>query len=232
MQIKIDNFEGPLDLLLRLIEKEELDITQISLLKVTEQYIEYLSQIKENRPEALADFLLVAVRLLYIKSKALLPEIMDEAEEEADNLAEQLKLYKKFIEASRSVEQLFISDRHAYGRQQLVLKADQFYQPPKSLTVKVLQREFLSFLAGLRAFKVLPTKTIKRVISIKEKIARILELLNQRGKVFFSDLSGGQQASKAELIVSFLGILELSKQRKVIVRQEALFSEIVVEKIK
>ena len=228
MKIKIDNFEGPLDLLLQLIEKEELDITQISLLKVTEQYIAYLNQIKEDKPDKLADFLLVAAKLLYIKSKALLPEFADDEEEDID-LAEQLKMYKKFVEAGQYIEEMFYSASYAYGRPQLRIRFNYIYQPPKSLTVDKLHEEFKSILTGLRAFKILPRKTIQRVISIKEKINHILRLLSRRERLLFSELAN-QTKDKTETVVSFLGLLELTKQRRVVIHQQELFGEIIIKK--
>ena len=93
MEIKIENFEGPLDLLLQLIEQEELDITQVSLSAVAEQFISYLETIEKKEPEMLADFLLIAAKLLYIKSRALLPELEMELEEDSIDLARQLKMY-------------------------------------------------------------------------------------------------------------------------------------------
>ncbi len=228
MQIKIDNFEGPLDLLLQLIEKEELDITQISLLKVTEQYMAYLDQIKGDKPDRLADFLLVAAKLLYIKSKALLPEFMEE-EEEGIDLAEQLRMYKKFVEAGQYIGEMFYSAAHAYGRPQLKIKFNYIYQPPKSLTVHKLYEEYKFILKNLKAFKILPRKTIQRVISIKEKINHILRLLNRRERLLFSELAN-QAKDKTETVVSFLGLLELTKQRRVIICQQELFGEIIIKK--
>ena len=98
--IKIQKFEGPLDLLLQLIEQEELDITEISLAHITEQYLEYLATIEELYPDELADFLVVATKLLLIKSHMLLPELTLEDEDE-ESLTRQLQLYKKYVEAAR-----------------------------------------------------------------------------------------------------------------------------------
>ena len=100
MRIRVENFEGPLDLLLQLIEQDELDITKVSLLEVTEQYINYLEEVEDKEPEMLADFLLIAAKLLYIKSKVLLPEIELENEDEID-LVEQLKCIKSLWRRAR-----------------------------------------------------------------------------------------------------------------------------------
>ncbi len=230
MQIKINNFEGPLDLLLQLIEKDKLDITQISLLKVTEQYIAYLHQVKENKPEELADFLLVAAKLLYIKSKALLPELTEEDESGELDLAEQLRLYKKFIEAGEKLGEMFVSRHRAYGRPLFLSPASYSYQPPRALNSEKLAVVFSSLVNGLRAMQKLPKQTLRRVISINDKIKQILSLLGSREKLVFTDLIL-EKANKAEKIISFLGVLELSKQRKLAVEQNELFGEIIIKKI-
>jgi len=103
-KVQIEQFQGPLDLLLRLIEKEKLDITEVALSKVTEQYLKHLELIEESLPEDLADFLVIATKLLYIKSKALLPYLYPEDDDETD-LAEQLKMYKLFLEAAKKLDQ-------------------------------------------------------------------------------------------------------------------------------
>ena len=96
MNFKIDKFEGPLGLLLQLIEKEEMDITEISLAKIADQYIEYIRSYKGIGPEEMADFLVVAAKLLLIKSRALLPFLKGEAEEEIQEFEHQLRMYKEF----------------------------------------------------------------------------------------------------------------------------------------
>ena len=106
-KIKLEQFEGPLDLLLQLIEKEDLNINQISLARIADEYINYVNSRKNIPLDELSDFLLVASKLLYIKSKSLLPYLeWNEAEDEAIELEEQLKLYREFLDASQKVESL------------------------------------------------------------------------------------------------------------------------------
>src|SRR3989339_2104859 len=104
MNFKIDKFEGPLGLLLQLIESQELDITEISLAKIADQYIEYIRGDKGIGPEELADFLVVAAKLLLIKSRALLPFLKGEAEEEIEEFEQQLRMYKEFLAAAKKIE--------------------------------------------------------------------------------------------------------------------------------
>ena len=116
MKIRISNFEGPLDLLLQLIEKEELDITEVSLLQVTEQYLDYLEKVEDKKPDELADFLLIAAKLLYIKSRVLLPELEMDEEENATDLAVQLKMYKKYVAARKIIQRRFENDNFPFSR--------------------------------------------------------------------------------------------------------------------
>ena len=100
-EVKLEQFTGPLGLLLRLIEKEELDITELSLAKIADNYVDYIQANKNIPDEELADFLVLAARLLYIKSKALLPYLVfDDPEDNEDDLERQLKMYQEFVTAS------------------------------------------------------------------------------------------------------------------------------------
>ena len=118
MQFKLEQFEGPLDLLLQLIEDQKLEITNISLAQVTDQYIQYLNHAHDLRPEDLADFLVVAAKLLYLKSRALLPALrLDEEEADAGELEKQLKIYKEYLDASKKIEQMIKAGHFAFARE-------------------------------------------------------------------------------------------------------------------
>ena len=111
--VKLEKFEGPLDLLLSLIEQEELSITDISLAKVTDGYLTAVRTAKEIEPEELADFLVIAAKLIFIKSRILLPGL--EVEDEGPSLEAQLKLYKDFVEASHTIEAMLKKKRFMFG---------------------------------------------------------------------------------------------------------------------
>lgn len=106
LQIKTEKFQGPLNLLLKLIEKEKLDITEVNLAKIANQYIEYIKKLTKIDPDDLADFLVVAAKLLLLKSKALLPYLCFEDEDETDELEKQLKMYKEFLQATEQIENI------------------------------------------------------------------------------------------------------------------------------
>lgn len=230
MKIRIDNFEGPLDLLLQLIEKEEMDITEVSLLQVAEQYLDYLDTIEDKKPDELADFLLIAAKLLYIKSKALLPGV-EVDEEEAGDLAEQLRMYKKYVEASRLLEKSFEDKSFAFSRQADIRSLKVDFEPPASLNKNKLKRIFAGIVHELEVIARLPRKSLEKVVSIKEKIKQIQELLAQKSSFNFNQMAA-ELKSRTEIIVSFLGLLELSKQREVHLEQLEAFGDIYIKSLK
>ena len=107
-KVVLEQFEGPLDLLLKLIEKDKLVITEISLAHITNQYLNYIEESKELIPEEVADFLLIASKLIYLKSKHLLPDFNLEDEDDASSLEEQLKIYRQYYDAAQNINQILI----------------------------------------------------------------------------------------------------------------------------
>ena len=233
LNIKINSFEGPLGLLLQLIEKEEMDITQVSLAKIADQYIEYISGNKEINPEEMADFLVVASRLLLIKSKALLPFLYPEEIEEISDLENQLKMYKEFLEAMKKIEALIGRKRFMFPREfsrKAILANLNLFSPPKNLSAPTIKEVFLDFLGRVKLPEELEEEKLERKISIEEKIIAIQKMLMDRLKFGFSKILASAK-SKTEIIVSFLALLELVKQRDIAVGQSGLFEEIVISKI-
>ena len=119
-RVRLPIFEGPLDLLLQLIEREKLDISVVSIAAVTDQFITHIREIEEVRPDLLADFLVLAARLVWIKSRILLPDPIpveaDTEEDPAETLARQLREYKRFKEAAEALRAIEESERHTYPR--------------------------------------------------------------------------------------------------------------------
>ena len=230
--IKVQQFEGPLDLLLQLIEDEKLEITQISLASVTEQYLTVLHQSASRQISAheLADFLVVAARLLLIKSRALLPFLAWE-EEEGEALSTQLKIYKEYLEASKVVQAMIAKKRFAYSREKLLTVEPIGFQPPPNLKPERLAEVFRAVISGLVAELAMPTDVVRKTISIQEKIQQIRERIYQQATSKFSDILR-EAKDRTEVIVSFLALLELIKQRTVSVKQDSIFEDILIEKIK
>lgn len=234
IDIRLEKFEGPLSLLCQLIEKEELDITQISLAKIADQYIEYIKQVKTIDPEEMADFLVVAARLLLIKSKALLPYLFPEEEEDIRELEEQLKMYQEFLAATKKVEEMIGKKRFMFGRpfnRKAVVFVDKYFSPPKKLVKEDLLMVFSDLLMRLKPAELeLTEERLTRKISIEDRILVIENNLINRLKVNFSKIMEDAQ-DKTEIIVSFLAMLELIKMRSVEVDQAELFGEIEINRV-
>ena len=229
-EVKLPVFEGPLDLLLHLIERQELDITMVSLAQVTDQYLEYIHHLEQRSAANLADFLVVATKLLLIKSRLLLPRPpMPEEDEEGDigqNLVRQLIEYKKFKEIAAQ-----LSQRQGQGYRAFVGVA-KVTVSGKSLDLDDTALESL-VAAVKRALQILPpAPPVSGVIppptvSIQEKIDLIKSTLRTRQETDFGELIASAR-SRVEIIVTFLAVLELIKARFLSVRQEKLFGRILL----
>lgn len=223
----VEQFEGPLDLLLKLIEDEKLDITTISLAKVTDQYLAYLQQQEEALPaEEIADFLVVAAKLIYIKSKYLLPTL--ELEEEDGDLEQQLKIYREYYQASKVIHKLIGKKKFSYVRTvPLKIPRELHFSPPQHLTATALADAFRLVIGKLEIIIRLPKIFLKNTISIREKIQSLKDAIG-RGILHFHKLY--DRSNKQDIIVSFLALLELVKTRHVAVEQTTMFSEITIRK--
>ena len=226
-EIKVENFEGPLDLLLKLIEREERDITTVALAKVTDQYIEQLKGLAEIPVEELADFLVVAARLLYLKSRMLLPLLQWDQEEEDGDLERRLRMYKEYVEAAKKVQAMLAKRRHTYVREKPPVEALGF-APPAGLTADKMAELFREVLHRLIPVVKPPEGVIEKTVSIHEKIRHIQGLIAAHAKVSFRSVLQSAE-TRAEIIVTFLALLELVKQRHVTVRQQDHFGEIELE---
>jgi|SRR6185369_3660377 len=225
-----DQFEGPLDLLLSLIEKEKLDITQVSLAQVADQYLEYIKLEENASLENMAAFLSIAARLILIKSRALLPilDFSDEEEEAMDDLEKRLKAYKLFREAALRLGGMFEKSKGAATRESFLGLQVVFY-PPKDITAESLERHFMDVLGEIPVFEILPEKELETIITLEERITMLQETLRERVESSFSDIIRSAE-SKVEVIVSFLAMLELIKQRFIHVEQKKFFSDIHIKR--
>ncbi|MEK9151649.1 MAG: segregation/condensation protein A [Patescibacteria group bacterium] len=229
--IRLEQFEGPLDLLLSLIEKEELDITQVSLAKVADQYLEYLRNETSISLEHLASFLTIAARLILIKSRALLPilEWSDEEEESMDDLELRLREYKRFREAAGTLGALFAQKRVSHNRESFLGTQVVFY-PPSGLTAADLRKHFTDVLGEIPVFDVLPEQAMRAIVTLEEKILSLQQMLAERIEISFSDLTR-TAIDRVEVIISFLAVLEMVKQRIIFVEQGKFFSDISIKRL-
>jgi|SRR3989344_4128909 len=225
---KLEQFEGPLDLLLRMIEEEELDITQVALAKVTEQFIQHLATVETKQPEELADFLVVAAKLLLIKSKALLPRL--DVGEEASELEKQLRIYKEYLDSSKILHGIILKKPYEYIREDYPPLEEKVFVPPQRFGISEMHAIFLDVIKGIEPYVRLPEETIRKIVSAQEKYRHIQNLILQNATLRFRELLHDTQ-SKSEVVATFLALLELVKQRHVAVNQGVLFEEIVIERI-
>lgn len=227
-ELKLEKFEGPLDLLLQLIDQEKLSITEIAISKVTEQFFSYLDKLEKNRPEELADFLVVAARLIYLKSHHLLQYASPQEEENGPALADQLKLYKQYVDASKTINILWQAGKIAYGRVEPKVQAKEFVLPANADTSSL--HKAMTFLVNrLKPLEALPKVTIDHSVSVKQKIDAIRNLLKNAKQFSFKQLLSSAK-NKTEIIVNFLAILELVKEKSVLVKQTLAFEDMLIVK--
>lgn len=226
-EVKTDGFVGPLSLLLSLIEGEKLDITKVSLATVADQYLAQIDAMGETKTAAeLADFLVVAAKLLLIKSAMLLPAIEFE-EEDADSLERQLKIYKAYRDAAFLVRAQISEHRFLFPRVPLKIPRVVTFTPPEGVNkndLSRIMRELINQIAISRPK--LPKNHLARVVSIGERIAHLRALLSAAPRTSFS-LFLKTAKNKAEVIISFLALLELIKQKELIAGQDN--GEIVIQ---
>ena len=227
-EIKLEKFQGPLDLLLQLIELEKLNITEVSLSQITEQFLRFLDKFENDRSEELADFLVIATKLVYLKSKTLLPYLYPE-EEEGPSLADQLKMYQQYILASKKINILWSQNRIAYGRIEPPVKNTEFVLPLNARSSDLL-KSMEKLVSRLRPLNPLPKFTIDRAVSVKQKVDSIWNALKLNKKINFKDLLGAAE-SKTEVIVSFLALLELMRDQKAYINQDSAFGNMEVNLI-
>ena len=241
MRIKTAQFEGPLDLLLQLIEGQKLDVSTLALAKVTEQFLAYIKNLpaspdaspggQEKNPTNLADFLVIAAKLLVIKSKSLLPnlDLGIEEEETAFDLTAQLLTYKKFKEAAKYLKMLDGKRRQAWPRETDFAERTTFLPDPE-VTASVLGNRLQGLAMELREIISRPQEVMKQVMSISEKIIQLQRLISEKIETSLSAILK-DTTSKTEVIVTFLALLELTKQRVLVVEQSGMFAEINIRKI-
>jgi|CXWL01.1.fsa_nt_gi segregation and condensation protein A len=233
-QLALPIFQGPLDLLLHLIEREELDITNIALVQVADQYMAYIRSTEQINLDVLADFIYIGARLLLLKSRALLPrppagvEPLSEYEDPTEDLALQLREYKLFKEAAGQLRVIEQAGLHSYPR----IAAPP--EMPPSLGLDGITLDLLREMveeALTRVPEEAPPPIIRpHRITVREKIVYIREQLMERGQLSFRALML-ECGSRMEIIVSFMAVLELMKSRTLDAVQDASFADIVLVKV-
>jgi segregation and condensation protein A len=223
-------YEGPLDLLLQLIERAELDITSLALAQVTDQYLEHLRNLSDQSPDEVSAFLVIAARLLQIKSEALLPRPPQREpgeEDPGEALARQLIVYKRFKELADMLFQREVNHLHTYVRQapppQLDLGLDL-----SGLTMDDLLAAANWIFSQQGDIPELSSVVPPPRVTIRQKIGLIAEFLRLHRAGTFDQLLGDRRL-RLDVVVTFLALLELVKRRMVIAQQDILFGQIAFE---
>jgi segregation and condensation protein A len=227
-KIKTEQFEGPLDLLLELIEKEKLDITRLSIATVADDFLKFIENNTEINLANLSEFLLTASQLILIKSKALLPlfEFTQEEEEEIVDLEERLLEYKRFKDASIKIGELYSSSKRCFSRkEEKDIDFKKFVDP--KMSGKDLLNLYKGVIVNIPQEEKMTEKVMEKVVSLEDKMVELKASLEKRMKVAFADTIKNA-TGKVDVIVTFLAMLEMIKQRSVAVEQVALFGDILL----
>ncbi|MFA6253702.1 MAG: segregation/condensation protein A [Candidatus Paceibacterota bacterium] len=227
-RVKIADFEGPLDLLLNLIEKRKMHISQVSLAQVADGYVNYLKNQENQSMELMANFIMVASTLMLIKSLALLPglQLSEEEKESVSDLEDRLKRLQRVRDLSRHLKERFGKDI-IFGREEGSAPVIVF-SPTREITLPGLFEAVKRLLNNLPTKEIIPQTIIKKVISLEEVISDLAERVSRALKMSFGDFVKDKK-DKVNIIVSFLGMLELVKQGAINIEQKAHFAEIEME---
>ncbi|MDI6820824.1 MAG: segregation/condensation protein A [Patescibacteria group bacterium] len=226
-QLAMELYQGPLEKLLELIEEKKMEISTFNLAQVTGDFLKYLETITDrNDHQLLADFLVIASKLLLIKSRSLLPNLplTEEEESEIKNLEDRLKIYQELKNARIHIKTSWRELPQMFSREFMIATEPLFY-PPKKISPKELHKAFLKIIGELE--RILKTVVVikREVINLKIKIEEILKRLTE-GSFKFSHLHSGK--SRTEIIVLFVAILHLIKDQLIRVEQPKHFEEITV----
>ena len=231
--IKLDNFEGPLDLLCHLVDKNKMDINQIKISEITDQYIDYINKMQELNLDVTSEFILMASTLLFIKSKSLLPkQVEDEAELTEEELVHRIIEYKKYKEISKKLKELY----QVYSKR--------FYKVPDKieLPARKLEQNYSKDLIE-QSYKNLLEKNkskinknainiekiaITETVTVTSKVKDIFKELIKKPRFIFSKLCSAKKYTRLETVTAFSGILELTRRNKIKAQQERNFGDIIV----
>lgn len=235
--IKLNNFEGPLDLLCHLIDKNKMDIYDINLSEITDQYIEFLNQMEQMNLEVTSEFLVMSSTLLYLKSKHLLPKV-DEEEEEIteEELIRRIIEYKKYKEITKKLKENFLeySKRFYKGTEEIELPKQKMEDEYNSEIIPDLYKKLLQRNAekinenAANIEKIAITETY----TVGDKVKEMYRALIKYKKFNFNKLFSVKKRNKNEVVTAFSGLLEMSRRNKVITEQEEIFGDIEVKKNK
>lgn len=233
--IKIDNFEGPLDLLCYLIDKNKMNIYDVNLTEITDQYIEYINAMETMNLEIASEFIVMASTLLYLKSKNLLPKQENEEEEiTEEELIRRIIEYKKFKEISKVLKENYSIYGNRFYKEQEEIKL------PKQKLEKEYKNELIPEIYKnlIERNKVKINQNAKNIekialvekYTVADKIKEMYEIIKKQKKFIFNKIFTTNKHDKQEVVTAFSGLLDMSRRNQVITNQEETFGDIVVEK--
>ncbi|MEF2690356.1 MAG: segregation/condensation protein A [Bacilli bacterium] len=232
-EVNIDEFSGPLDLLLHLIKKDNLDIYDISLEKITNEYLEYIKKMEEMNLDIASEYLVMASELIEYKSRSLLRQ-KDEEEIEQDPKEELIKRlvdYKKYKEVTETFRNLENLRSDIYTKTPSnISEYDESLKNDGLVSVDDLMEAFKKFLSRKEYEKPLNTKVTTKELSVSDRIIRIRDILKNKKEVNFIELF--DEFSKKYVVVTFLSILEMSKNNEIVIMQENNFENIIIKGVK
>lgn len=235
-KLKLENFEGPLDLLCHLIDKNKMDIYDINLSEITDQYIDYINKMEKMNLEVTSEFLVMASTLLYLKSKNLLPsQVEDEKELTEEELLQRIIEYKKYKEITKKLNEMYENNN------KIVCKLPEKIELPKQNVEVNYEKEkiaeiYSQIIAKNASRLNQNAKNIEKIAitetyTVTDKVKEMFRELLHHKKFVFNNLFPNKKCSKPEIVTAFTGLLELSRKNKVLTNQEELFGNILVEKI-
>ena len=233
--IKINEFEGPLDLLLHLIKESNIDIVDIEINEITKQYLDYLNKMEELNIDVAASYLVMAAELMEIKSKSLLPTTEEENDAEDEEIISRETLINKLIEYQKYKDMISEFKKMEENRQNIFIKSpekiskyvDETIIANSDTSIDDLADAFKKFLERIDKEKPITTKITTKEYSVKERKATIRNILKSKKKVLFTELF--EEKNTPYIIVTFLSILEMTKEKIIIIKQDANFKDITIE---
>ncbi len=240
-ELKLDKFKGPLEKLLELIEERKMEVNEISLAAVTEDFLNYLKGLERIEVPFLADFIVIASRLVLLKSKSLLvqDDLVEEEEEGIKDLERRLKIYKELKPLIKTLGELWRKSNWEFARSYFLegglgsywansgMTAQVFF-PGEKLEVNSLKAALDNLLQGLGSIKVETRVIREKVVSLEEKIREIINRLEAGVKNSFGKIS--EAKARSEVVVIFLAILHLAHEKLIKLEQVDNFSDIIIEK--
>jgi len=233
--IKINEFEGPLDLLLHLIKQSNIDIYDIEISEITKQYLDYINKMEELNINVASSYIVMAAELMEIKSKSLLPKKEEEEESEDEEIISKENLINKLIEYKKYKEMAPSFKEMENNRQNIFIKSperlnnylDEKITNDGDTSIDDLIDAFKKFLERKNLEKPITTKITNKEYSVKERKHNIKNILREKKKVLFTELF--EEKNTGFIIVTFLSILEMTKEKEIIIKQDINFSDISIE---